>query len=88
MIVQFTILHKKITVVNRFSRIGNFFLHFFENSIRSRKRGPIFLKKIHTGALVEICRLCHHRRLRFVRSFFCSRYNLPVFRPYCRHRRR
>jgi len=29
MIVQFTILHKKITVVNRFSRIGNFFFAFF-----------------------------------------------------------
>ena len=39
MIVQFTILHKKITVVNRFSRIGNFFLHFFRSAPNGRREG-------------------------------------------------
>ncbi len=82
MIVQFTILHKKITVVNRFSRIDNFFLHFFENSIRSRKRGPIFLKKIHTGTLVEICRWRRHRRLRFVRTKRMNPFPCPIREPF------
>ena len=30
MVVQYSIIHKKIVLVNRFFRFGNFFLHFFD----------------------------------------------------------
>ncbi len=54
MIVQFTILHKKTHVVNRFSRFGNFFLHFFEIGSDEGEKRPIFPEKAHVGALIEI----------------------------------